>query len=152
MRRIATPMIFVAAAFTAAGGYVHLREWLDGYRGVPASVPGSVVVRIGFPVNAALSLLVAATLVLTVFVLRRGAPLAIAAALALEAGSLAAVILSRTGGLLGWVEPVWTLGANQSRALAIGALIALCAAVALNRTERRSGRRHPLTVPAPNIT
>ena len=45
-------LIVVAAVFVAAEG-IHLREWLDTYRHVPASVPGAAVVRVGFPVNAA---------------------------------------------------------------------------------------------------
>jgi len=141
LRRRTTPLVLAAAAFIAAGGYIHLREWLDTYRDLPSGVPGSAVVRVGFPINVGLSVLLAVALVVTLFAGRRLAPLVIAAAVAFEAGSLAALILSRTGSLAGWMEPVWTRGANQTRAVEIGAIVALAAAAAMAAAQRRSSAR-----------
>jgi hypothetical protein len=64
---VAAPLLLSAALFTAAGGYVHLREWVHTYRAIPASAPGSALVRIGFPVNAAASAVLALALVACAF-------------------------------------------------------------------------------------
>ena len=133
--------MLIAAAFVAAGGYVHLREWLDTYRAVPAEAAGSFVVRIGFPVNVVISALVAVALVVTLFVAKRLAPLVAAAAVAFQAGSLAVLIGTRVGSVLGWAEPVWTPGADQTRAVEIGALVALMASLAVGLTARRTQAR-----------
>jgi hypothetical protein len=137
MRRVTTPLILIAALFVLAGGYVHLREWQDTYRFLPAIVPGRDVVRIGFPVNAALSLVLALALVLTTLRFRPLAPLVLAGAILFEAGSLAAVVISRNASLFGWMESVWTLGANQSVALEIGALVNLGLVIALTTIRHR---------------
>lgn len=122
------PLLVAAAVFTAAGGYVHLREWLDTYRDVPVSAPGAALVRIGFPINAGVSVLVAAVLLGCALRATRLTPVAVAAAALFQAGSLITLILTRTGSVLGWSEPVWTHGADQTRAVEIGALLALAAA------------------------
>jgi len=135
--RHTSPLVVAAAVFTLAGGFVHLREWLDGYRDVPASLPGSFVVRIGFPVNAAASVVLAAALTYCAVRASRLAPLVLAGAAVFQAGSLATLILTRTGSVLGWAEPVWTRGANQSRAVEIGALLALTAVASIAAMQRR---------------
>ncbi|MDP1818886.1 MAG: hypothetical protein Q8K58_03225 [Acidimicrobiales bacterium] len=135
------PMLLAAAAFTAAGGFVHGREWLVDYRDVPAAAPGSWLVRIGFPVNAGLSVLLVIALVLVALRLPRFAvPVALGVA-GFQAGTLALVIATRTGTVFGWTEPVWTRGADQSRAVAIGALLVLGAAAALHVVGRATPRR-----------
>ena len=125
-----------AALFTAAGGYIHVREWLETYRHLPASVPGSAVVRIGFPINAAVSFALAAALVATAYRAHRFQLLAIGASILFEAGSLASLIISRTGSLFGWMEPVWTHGADQTRAVEIGALLCLAAVSVIAATHQ----------------
>jgi hypothetical protein len=140
MRRVTTPLILIAALFVLAGGYVHLREWQDTYRSLPSIVPGRDVVRIGFPVNAALSLLLALGLVLTAVRLRRLAPIVLVGAVLFQAGSLAAVVISRNTTLFGWMESTWTLGANQSVALEIGALVNLVLVLALASIRHRTPR------------
>lgn len=138
--RYAPPALLAAALFTLAGGYVHLREWLDGYRDVPASVPGSFLVRVGFPVNAAVSVAIAAALVYCA-VRRTGlAAFVVVGAALFQAGSLAVVILTRIGTVFGWTEPIWSRGADQSRAVEIGALLALGAVATITGIERRAGR------------
>jgi len=127
------PMLVAAAAFTAAGGYVHLREWLDTYRDVPSSAAGSWLVRIGFPVNAGVSVVAAVALVLAATRLPKLLWPAVAATFAFQAASLAFLIGSRTGTVLGWTEPIWTPGAEQSRALELAAMAALVLVVVLRR-------------------
>ena len=141
MRRLphdlATPLVAIAAAFVAAGGWVHLREWLETYRDVPADAPGAAVVTVGFPIHVVLSVLAVAALVGALVRWQRLLPLAILGTALFQAGALASLILTRTGGLFGWSEPVWTRGAEQTRAVEIGALVALALAGALLTLARR---------------
>ena len=137
--RFTTPMVVLSAMFIGAGGFVHLREWLDVYREVPASAPGAAVVRIGFPLNAAASLLLVISLVL---VFRRPSRLTqpvILAAIAFQAASLATLIATRVGSVFGWSEPTWTPGAEQTRAVEAAAIVALLALAALSRRDRTGG-------------
>jgi hypothetical protein len=131
------PMVAIAAAFVLAGGYVHLREWLDTYRHVPSGVDGSFVVKLGFPVDAVISVVLAIALVASVVRWPRRAPIAVAAAIGFEAASLATLILTRTGSVLGWAEPIWTDGAEQTRAVEIGALLTLAVVAVLLAAARR---------------
>ena len=155
-----TPMVAVSAMFIVAGGLIHFLEWLDIYRHVPAGAPGAAVVRVGFPINAAASVLVVVALVLA---FRRAAQitlLVILAALAIQAASLAALITTRIGSLFGWAEPAWTAGAKQTLAVEIAAIVALICLAALARRHNRdrdvaksgraTGRRSkPVAVAAP---
>lgn len=136
MRRLTLPLLLLSAALTAAGGAVHLRDWLRTYRAVPWEVPGAWVVRVGFPLNAAASLLFALLLVVVAVRLPRIRLLAVAAAIAFQAASLAALVLSRHGGVFGWTEPGWTMEARQIRAIELAAIVALgLAAVAGHRSQ-----------------
>jgi len=124
----------------AAGGYVHLREWLDTYRLIPSEVPGAVVVKVGFPINAAVSFVLAAVLVAVALRATRpsrGANVVLGVTALFQAASLATLILSRTDSVFGWSEAVWTRGADQSRAVEIGALLALAGIVGLQAMVRR---------------
>lgn len=138
MRRLSTPLVLAAAMFVGAGGYVHLREWLTNYRDVPAAAPGSEVVRLGFPVNAGVSVLLVVALVVTIFRFRRSAPFVVVGSILFQAASLASLVASRVGSVWGWAEPEWTLGADQARAVEIGALVSLAFVVVLSALERRS--------------
>lgn len=135
------PLLLVAALFVAAGGFVHLREWLDTYRYVPESAPGAPVVRVGFPINAAASVVIASALAFCAIHRTRFAPRIVAAAILFQAGSLAALIVTRTGTFLGWAEPIWTLGANQSRAMEIGALFSLTTVLGIGFVQQRNEER-----------
>lgn len=141
VRRVTTPLVAISALFVLAGGYIHLREWLDTYRAVPASLPGAEVVRIGFPLNAGTSVLVATALVVTAIVWPQLVPKAVLAALVFEVSSLAALILSRTGSLAGWMEPVWNSGASQARAVEVAAIVALLALAAVLAAQNRAYSR-----------
>lgn len=139
--RFTTPMVVLSAMLIGAGGFIHLREWLDVYRQVPASAPGAAVVRIGFPLNAAASLVLVIALVL---VFRRPSRLTqpvIFAAIAFQAASLAALIATRVGSVLGWSEPSWTAAAEQTRAVEAAAIVALLALATLSHRDRTGGRR-----------
>jgi predicted transporter len=138
--QLITLLVILAALLVGAGGFVHLREWLDTYRHVPSSVPGAAVVRVGFPINAATSLVIALALVATIWRFGRHTTAVAAGAIAFQAASLGTLILSRTGSVFGWKEPVWTDGANQARAVEIAALIALVGVIAVERFVR-TGRR-----------
>ena len=137
MRRTTTPLVLASAVFIAAGGFIHLREWLETYRDVPSQAPGADLVRVGFPLNAGLSLLVALALVATLVVARRFQLVAVAGAMAFQAGSLAVLIGTRIGTVAGWTEPVWTMGADQTRAVEIGALLCLGALMLVRLVDGR---------------
>ena len=124
-------MLLLSALFVLAGGFAHLREWLDTYRDVPADVPGSAMVRVGFPVSAAVSLLLAVALVACAFRASRLTMPVVLTAVAFQAGSLAFLIGSRVGTVFGWTEPAWTDAASEIRAVEIGSLLALTAALLL---------------------
>ncbi|WP_436793666.1 hypothetical protein [Actinospongicola halichondriae] len=129
--RLTTPLVVASVAFVAAGGYVHLTEWLDVYRDVPSSVPGAEVVTIGFPVHVAMSVVAVVALAATAWRAQRLLWVVVAATAMFQAGALAVLILSRTGTVLGWTEPTWNDAANTSRAVEIGALVCLATLGAL---------------------
>lgn len=132
--------LLAVAAYVAAGGYVHLREWLNTYRDVPGSVPGAEVVTVGFPVNVAASAVLAGALIAAGlgWIRRRGLVNALlAATAAFQLGSLAVLVGTRYGTVLGWSERVWTRGAEQSLALELGALAVLVVLVGLRTAADR---------------
>lgn len=143
MRR-STALLLLAGVFMLAGGFIHMREWFGGYRGVPSDVPGSAVVRLGFPAQAAVSLLLAAALVGSVRFVRRGTSWVLGAAVVFQAVSIAALVISRTGTFLGWSEPGWSRGARQSLAVEIGALVVLAGVAGIRHLERRSRGASPV--------
>ncbi|HVF76423.1 MAG TPA: hypothetical protein VM938_15410 [Acidimicrobiales bacterium] len=122
---ITTPMVVMSAMFVAAGGFIHARQWLDVYRHVPADAPGAAVVRIGFPLNAAASFLFVVALAL---VFRRPSRLTrpvVWAAVAFQVASLATLVATRVGSVVGWAEPIWTPAAQQTLAVEAAAIAAL---------------------------
>jgi hypothetical protein len=130
-------LAFLASIFITAGGVIHLRLWLDLYRHLPASSPGASVVRVGFPINVAVSAVVAGALLFIAARPRsRAATLVICAAVAFQVASLATLVATRTGSVLGWSEPSWIGGPEQSRAVEVGALLALVALAAVRRLGR----------------
>ena len=142
-RPVPSTALFLAAAaiYVAAGGFVHLREWLDIYRNVPAAAAGSAVVRVGFPFNAGVSLVVAVALGFCAWRRSRLTSYVVAGAALFQVASLGALIVTRTGSLFGWSERTWTPGANQTLAVEVGALLSLAAVVAVAAAERRQRSR-----------
>ena len=108
------------AAFVVVGGLVHLQLWRSGYRAIPSVGPL-------FALNAAVSAVVA----VAVLVRRDGRVQA--AAVVLAVSSLAALLASRTVGLLGFTEQAWTDRAVQAVTAELGAIVAVAVAVAAHR-------------------
>lgn len=106
-----------AAALVAIGGLIHLQLWSGGYRGIPVIGPW-------FVANAVASAVIAIALVAAA---RR--PVALAGVV-LSLASLAALVLSRTIGLFGFLETTWTDQAVAAVAAEVGAFVALAVALA----------------------
>lgn len=101
-----------AATFVLAGGAIHLDLWRDGYRGIEYIGPL-------FVANAVVSVLL-----VLVLLIRPTVPVAIAGVV-FSLGSLVALVLSRTTGLLGFTERGWTDMAVQATTAEIGAVVAI---------------------------
>lgn len=112
-----------AVTFVVVGGLVHLELWRSGYRGIPN-------VGNAFLVNIALAG------VLALAVLVRNDWRVNLAGVVFSAGSIAALVMSRTIGFLGFTERAWTDRAVQATTAEIGAMVAL--AVVMVATRRRA--------------
>jgi O-antigen/teichoic acid export membrane protein len=102
----------LAAALLLAGGIVHLNLWNGGYRYIP---------RIGplFLANFVGSIALAGAVLVS---RRAGVSLA---GMAFAGGSVVALILSRTVGLFGFTEMIWTPDAIKTLASELGAITTL---------------------------
>lgn len=109
-----------AVAFVMVGGLVHLDLWQSGYRGIPS------IGRL-FIANVVVSAVLAVALLV-----RRDTPL-IVAGLLFSGGSLAALVLSRTVGILGFTERAWTEQAVQASTAELGAMVAFAVMVVTAR-------------------
>ena len=109
-----------AATFVTVGGLVHPELWRSGYRGIPSI--GEV-----FVAHVVASALVAGA------VLVRTDRRVLAAGVALAVGSLAAGFASRTVGLLGLTERVWTDDAVLATTASLGTIVAFAVAAAASR-------------------
>ncbi len=134
--RLTLPLMLSSAVFVAAGGYVHFREWLEIYRHLPQNTPGVEVVQVGFPLNAAASALLVGALLLCALRRSKFSPWVVAAAIVFQVGSLLTLIATRTGSVFGWSEHIWTLGADQTRAVELGALAALFGVILVGALTR----------------
>lgn len=135
-----TLFLILSSMFVAAGGVIHLREWLDVYRHVPAAIPGAAVVRVGFPLNTAASFVLVVALVLVVWRPSRVTQAVIIGALVIQTASLAMLIATRNASVFGWSEPAWTRAAEQTRAVEVAAIAALLVLASLVRIDRRETR------------
>ncbi len=138
--------------FTAVGGYVHLREWLALYRKLPASIPGSAVVRVGFPLNAAISAVLAVMLVLCALRGGRLERYVVGGSFLFQVAALVALIVSRSGSVFGWSEATWSGAANEARLAEIATLVSLSAATAVAAWARRRRRALETAMPTPRRT
>ena len=102
----------LAAALLLTGGIVHLKLWNGGYRSIP---------RIGplFLANFVGSIVLAGAVMVS-----RRAGVSVAG-MAFAGGSLVALILSRTVGLFGFSEMIWTPDAIKTLASELGAITTL---------------------------
>ena len=117
MHRIAR---LAAATFVLAGGYIHVDLWRDGYRAIDYVGPL-------FLANGVISALLALALLL------RPAVQVAVAGVVFAGGSLAALVLSRTIGLLGFTERGWSDMAVQATTAEIGAIVAIALVVVARR-------------------
>lgn len=108
----------VAATFLLVGGGIHLDLWRDGYRGIRYIGPL-------FVANAVVS----ALLVLALLVRPNG--LVAVAGILFSVGSLVSLVLSRTTGIFGFTEKVWTDLAVQATTAEIGAMVAMAVVLAM---------------------
>ncbi|MGI8810713.1 MAG: hypothetical protein ACR2KK_23275 [Acidimicrobiales bacterium] len=96
--------------------------------------------KVGFPITAAISAVLA--IVLIVMALRRQewnrtTAVVLGITAIFQVASLAVLILSRTDSVFGWSEPAWTRGADQIRAVEVGALICLAQVAGLRAMVRQ---------------
>jgi hypothetical protein len=131
MHRIAR---IAAATFVLAGGYIHLDLWRDGYRAIEYIGPL-------FVANAVLSVLLVVALLV-----RPGVPVAVAG-MVFSLGSLLALVLSRTTGLLGFTERGWSDMAVQATTAEIGAVVAIARVLVARRVPAPA--LSPIRVDAP---
>ena len=128
--------LVIAAVAVLAGGAVHLHDWVVTYRHIPSTIPGWAVVRVGFAVNAAVSIVLASGLAACAYRVWRFTPVVMLAAFGFQAASLASLIISRTGSVFGWSEMLWTAAANRTRAVEVVALVALAFSGAFLSAQR----------------
>ncbi|MEJ7584685.1 MAG: hypothetical protein WKF43_11510 [Acidimicrobiales bacterium] len=128
-----TGLSVVAAVLVLAGGIFHYQIWDSDYRSIPdGSVPGLDVVKIGFPVNAALSVLLA--ILLVVFARR---PIVWLAGLVFELACIVTLVLSRQASVFGWKEEGWSDDAKKVLLVEVlsAAILALLLAVDFARSS-----------------
>lgn len=132
---------FVAAVLVLLGGILHLQLWNKTYRNLPSQYPGAWVVKDGFPVNGVLSILLAAALVITASGLLDLAPRLIGfLALLLEAGSIAALALSRSShGIFSWRESGWNTDAKRVIFVELAAVLVLLVDLVLQGARKTAG-------------
>jgi EamA domain-containing membrane protein RarD len=102
----------LAALLLLAGGMIHFHLWESGYRHIPKIGPLFLANSVGSVVLAAV----------VPFVRRAAVSVT---AIAFAAMSLVALILSRTVGVFGFTELVWTPDAVKTLASEIGVILVL---------------------------
>jgi hypothetical protein len=120
----------LGAALVVAGGVLHLQMWLDHYRHVPSTVPGSGVVRWGFPIDAAGSAIIA----IAVIVAAGRQPWVLAFAAVSQAAAATVLVASRHASVFGWTEHGWANDAKEAIMLEAAALATLAAALVVHHT------------------
>ena len=127
----------VAAVLLLLGGILHYNLWQHGYRHVPKIGPL-------FLANVVGSIALAGAILAS----RRVA--VVVAAMVFAGGSLLALVLSRTVGVFGFMENIWTSEAINTLASELGVILALslCLAAQLRRV-RPSLQTNPVYVSAP---
>lgn len=121
----------VGAVLVLVGGVLHYLIWDEDYRSIPdGAVPGLDVVKVGFPVNTVISVLLAVAVL--IFARR---PIVWLAAALFEAAGIGALVLSREGSLFGWKEPDWSTDAKRVLTVEVLAVIALGLLLAVDFTR-----------------
>ncbi len=132
-----TPVTAVAglsALGVLYGGILHFQIWKSDYKDIPdGAVPGLWVVKKGFPINAAVSVVLAIALLLfAVGVIVRLGKLAVLGAAAVELGSIIALVLSRKASIFGWKETGWDGDAKKVLVTEIVSVVLLVATLFLD--------------------
>lgn len=128
-----TALDALTAALVLAAGVIHFLIWRSTYRHIPSQVPGVWVVKTGFPIDAAVSIVV----VIAIIVLVRRLPLLLLAVAAFQAVDIAFLVLSREASIFGWKESGWNSDAKQVIVVEILAFVSALAAFALHSRGRR---------------
>jgi len=143
--RLQTLLVLVGAAAVLVSGWVHFRLYFrGGYRGIaPESFAGLTISR-SFALQAVSAVVIAELLVLSLRIPRLLLPAAAAGAL-FAAGSLVAYTLSRTSGLLGFVEHATTTDAVIAIVAEVVAVVTLVpvAVLALRRGSQPTDSAAP---------
>jgi hypothetical protein len=129
----------LAAVFLLIGGIIHYTLWTSGYRFIPKIGPL-------FMANFLASIVLAAAVMMS-----RRATVGFAG-IAFAAGSLAAVLLSRSVGVFGFTEPIWTSQAITTVISEIGAIATLAVAVAIRLRTAPQSTLQPAFQLAPRRT
>jgi hypothetical protein len=119
----------VAAVLLLGGGIVHFNLWSSGYRHIPNIGPLFLANFVG-------SIALAAAVMTS-----RRTSVAFAG-ITFAAGSLVALVLSRTVGVFGFTETIWTTQALKTLATEVGAIAALGTVLVMQR------RTPPAVAPA----
>lgn len=106
------------------GGLIHYQLWQSGYRGIPYIGPMFIANMVA---SAAVALLI----------LFRNDVKVVLAGMILSVGSLVALVLSRTVGLLGFTERAWTVQAVRATTAEFGAIVAF-AVILVGFSQRRT--------------
>jgi hypothetical protein len=124
----------LAAVLLLAGGMVHYDLWRNGYRHIPT-------IGLLFMANfvGSIALAVAVTVSRRVTVAFAG--------IAFAAGSLAALLLSRTVGVFGFTETIWTTQAVRTLLSEVGAILTLAVAATMQIRSANHFPRQPVMVP-----
>lgn len=144
-RRTPTLLVLVGATAILVSGWVHFRLYFrGGYRGIaPESFAGLTISR-SFALQAIGAVVIAELLVLSVRIPRLVLPAA-ASGILFAGGSLVAYALSRTSGLLGFVEHSTTTDAVVAIVAEVVAVVALVP-VAVHALRHQGARgRQPAT-------
>lgn len=109
-----------AVTFVVVGGLVHLQLWRTGYRGIP-KVGDAFLGSVGLSAVVAVAVLAWNNWRVHV------------AGIVFSLGSLVALVMSRTVGILGFTERAWTDRAIQATTAEIGAIVTLAVVMLLHQ-------------------
>ena len=141
--KLQTVLVLVGAAAILVSGWVHFRLYFrGGYRGIaPESFAGLTISR-SFALQAITAVVIAELLVLSLRISRLLLPAA-ASGVLFASGSLVAYTLSRTSGLLGFVEHSTTTDAVIAIVAEVVAVVTLLPVAAYALRSWRVARRRP---------
>ncbi|MGH7358187.1 MAG: hypothetical protein ACREJR_05165, partial [Candidatus Rokuibacteriota bacterium] len=109
--------------------YVHYKLYFDGYRTIDIERVAGLNIGRAFALNAIAGVLIAVALLASLVVPRLSVPAALAG-IAFSAATLIAYWLTRTRGLLGYSEGIWTSDAKVAVTAEVVGLVVLAGYVA----------------------